>query len=104
MAETRELEPVTTTTTPHEVGQAWRNWLHYHRGIDCDEVMERFFLYLHSIEQSHTEDCLDWDASDPDTIYKVSPGTAERVRMGASPDFNAVFTAYYAKNPWSCSY
>lgn len=105
MSDTHFTEPVDSTVTITEITQAWDNWLTFHRGINCEETMERFFTYCHSVPQSFVDDLLDWEAGCVDErcyddTRHVASSTAQRVKMLAGPYFNAVVSAYYAKHPW----
>lgn len=88
------IEPQSTHVSSSEVEAAWDNWLKFHHMVDCDEVLERFFTYIHTLEQSHGEDSVDWIEDGP---YHVCGSTAQHIQQAAGPYFHAVFTAYYAK-------
>ena len=103
--ETHFTELVDSSVTISEIEQAWENWLTFHRGIDCEETEERFFAYCHSYEQSFVDDLLDWESYSFDEhkygdIRHVAASTADRIKLAASPHFNTILNAYYAKHPW----
>lgn len=89
----------TSYITNSELRKAWKNWLYFHRGIHCEETEERFFKYCHTVEQSFIDDMLNWD--DGKATYHVAQDTAQRVVKAAGPYFNTIFSAYYAKHPWT---
>lgn len=88
-----------TKITHEELRLAWRNWLYFHRGIDCDETEERFYAYCHSLEQSFVDDILDWDEHTDQPII-VAADTARNIRQCASIHFDAILNAYYVTHPW----
>jgi hypothetical protein len=94
---TETTEPVDDSVSAEECLQAEDNWYQAHYGIRCEETMERFFKYCHSLEQSRVDDQL--LAEDP-SIKRVASSTANRIRLLASPHFKTVVNAYYAKYPW----
>lgn len=90
-------KPQEVYITSAELEKAWDNWLYFHRGLHCEETEERFFTYCHSTEQSFVDDMLLLE--DPENKF-VCAETAQKVRQCASPHFNTVLAAYYAKHPW----
>ena len=78
--------------------KAWENWLHFHRGVHCEEVETRFFNYVHpDYELSFVDDVLDWDGDED--IHYVLPDTAYRLTLAAGPHAETIFKAHYAKHP-----
>lgn len=92
-------EEKTTYITHETLNQAWNNWLHFHRGIHCEETELRFYTYCHSLEQSFVDDALNWDDDDLWT-HHVAASTAYRVNLLAGPNFNMIIRAYYVNHPW----
>lgn len=92
------IKPVDTILTNKDLSKAWYNWVEAHYGLVCDEVHTRFFTYCHSLEQSHADDLLDWDAGK--NKFNVASDTAHRVRQLASTHYKTVVAAHYAKHPW----
>ena len=84
--------------TNQELTQAWENWLHFHRGIHCEETEERFFAYCRSLEQNWIDAPLDW--SNGEETYHVARSTAQRIKKLLSPNYNTWLEAYYINHPW----
>lgn len=77
------------------VTKAWENWLEFHYGLHCEEVMDRFFKLIDPGDRYGLDP---WD-HDVET-YKVAPDVAHRVRAAAGSHYHAIFKANYIKNPW----
>lgn len=93
-------EPKEAYITIEELKQAWKNWIYFHKGIECEEVETRFYMYCHTLEQSFIDDLLDWDANNDVKKMHVAKGTANRIKSAASTHFNTILNAYYIRNPW----
>lgn len=91
-------KPKTTFVTNEQLYQAEKNWHEAHFGLRCEEVMERFFSYLHSLEQSAEEDMLCHENGAEK--YHVSASTAKRIKQLAGPHFHTMVKAYYVNHPW----
>lgn len=77
--------------------RAEENWYRAHYHVRCEEVMNRYFAYCHSVDQSFIDDML--TSEDDSDFYYVAPETADRIKMLASPHYETIVRAYYAKNP-----
>lgn len=75
--------------------QAEDNWYQVHFNIRCDETMDRYFNYCHSLEQSFIDDQL--LPENDEEYYYVAPDTAHRIKLLAGPNAETVVKAWYAK-------
>lgn len=89
-----KTKPKESYVTSEEVMRAEENWIYFHRGINSDEVQNRFFTYCHSFEQSFEDDLLSGEGP-----MHVARDTAQRIIQAAGPHFNAIFEAYYQNHP-----
>jgi hypothetical protein len=80
---------------------AWRNWLNFHYGLECEEPHERFCNFVDPKNECYfnywnDSDCCDID----DEPYTYTPECATRFKGLAGPHHHALIKAWYALHPW----
>lgn len=80
-----------------KVEQAWINWLEFHYGLDCEEVMQRFCNCVDKGD-NNPKPIDPWD--DDSEFIEVLPEIVTRLSMLTSPHFHTYIKAWYVNNPW----
>jgi hypothetical protein len=82
-----------------KVEKAWENWLEFHYGLDCDELMERFENFVNRGGKNPTS--IDpWSLDCDDEIIEVLPSVAKSINMLVGPHYPTLIKAWYVRNPW----
>jgi hypothetical protein len=80
-----------------KIERAWINWLGFHYGLDCDDLMQRFCDYIDKGD-INPEIIDPWNGDGE--FVNMLPEIAERINRLCGPHFHTIIKAWYVNNPW----